>query len=109
MAVREIVLDAAEPHFTTQVALDGVSWSLEFEWMEAPGAWFFTLYDAAGRAVVAGRRVVMDWPLTMRYRARNAPLGNLVFRDRSGGSAPGRAELGQRCKLYYVDAAGVDA
>lgn len=109
MAAREIVLDATDPHFTVQAQLDGSSYTFEFEWLDAVGAWFLSLLGPKGDAVLSGLKVVLDWPLTGRHRTRDVPAGTLLFMAETGAAGPGRYELGERVKLYYLDAAGVDA
>lgn len=109
MSVREIVLDSADPHFTVQVQLDGSSYTLELEWLDAVGAWFVSLLNPAAEPVLSGLKVVVDWPITWRHRTRGVPPGQLIFQADADSAPPGRLELGARVKLYYVDAAGVDA
>ena len=109
MAAREIVLDSADPHFTVQAQLDGSSYTLELEWLEAVGSWFFSLYGAKGEPVLSGLKVVTDWPITARHRTRGVPPGQLIFQGDGHTAPPGRLELGERVKLYYIDAGGVDA
>lgn len=109
MAAREIVLDSADPHFTVQAQLDGSSYALELEWLDAVGSWFVSLLGPKGEVVLSGLKVVTGWPLTARHRTRGVPPGQLVFLADGADVPPGRLELGERVKLYYVDAAGVDA
>lgn len=109
MAAREIVLDSTDPHFTVQAQLDGSTYMLELEWLEAVGSWFVSLYGADGEPVLSGLKVVTNWPITARHRTRGVPPGQLIFQGDGTTAVPGRLELGERVKLYYIDAAGVDA
>jgi len=109
MALREIILDSADPHFTVQAQLDGSSYALELEWLDAVGSWFVSLSGPKGEPVLSGLKLVTDWPLTARHRTRGVPPGQLIFLGDGTATPPGRLELGERVKLYYVDAAGVDA
>jgi hypothetical protein len=109
MAAREILLDSTDPHFTVQVQLDGSSYTLELEWLEGAQAWFVSLLNPTAEPVLSGLKVVVDWPFTWRYRTRGVPPGQLVFLADGDSVPPGRLDLGSRVKLYYVDAAGVNA
>lgn len=109
MAVREIELDSEDPAFDLGVSLDGVRFTLSFEWAEYAGAWFVSLWDADDVPLISGARVVTSWPWCARFRRSSFPAGQLVFLDPTNGGPPGRNELGARVRLYYVDAAGVDA
>jgi len=111
MAAREVVLDSLDPHFTVQAQLDGATYTLELEWLDTIGAWFVSLLGSDGEPVLSGLKVVVNWPITWRYRTRGVPPGHLVFQAGGDGesSPPARLELGERVKLYYIDAAGVDA
>lgn len=109
MSLRLIRLDSTDPHFTVQAQLDGSSYGLELEWLDAVGSWFVSLFGPKGEPVLSGLKVVVDWPFTARHRTRGVPPGQLIFLGDGTDAPPGRLELGERVKLYYIDAAGVDA
>lgn len=90
--------------FTT--TLDGLTFTFEFEWNEREEAWYFNLYDATGDLLLAGKKLVADFPLLMRLADRRRPPGDLTVVDTAGaGAAPGLNDLGRRHALMYIEAA----
>jgi hypothetical protein len=111
MAIFEIQVDSLAEHFDLQVVLDGVSLSLEFRWNARAEAWYLDILTAEGDLIAAGRKLVIDAPLMLRgWRDSDdrLPLGNLFVADTtSTGTRPGRYDLGDRVRLYYLDEEGV--
>ncbi len=111
MPLFEIPIDSVDEHFDLQPTLDGVALLLEARWNARCEAWYLDLLTAEGKVIAAGRKLVIDWPLMLRgFRDSDdrLPLGMLFAADSSGaGLRPGRYDLGERVKLYYLDEDGL--
>ena len=111
MSMFEISIDSVEEHYDLQVTLEEVALILEFRWNSRAEAWYHDLATAEGDIIYAGRKVVIDYPLMLRgFRDSDdrLPLGMLFAADTSGaGLRPGRYDLGERVKLYYLDEDGL--
>lgn len=113
MATLEIPVDSVDAHYDLQVTLDGVALIHEYRWNARSEAWYIDILTADGEVIVAGRKVVIDWPLMM-YGFRDSddrlPRGELFAIDTSGaGLRPGRNDLGGRVKVYYSEAVDNEA
>lgn len=94
------------PHFSLQPELDGVTYTLVFDWNDRDGRWYATLADAEEQVLIPGRKVVPDFPLFARKRGPTLPTGQLIALDTSGaGLAPGLTDFGSRVLLLYIPAA----
>lgn len=107
---QELPLRADVDWFAYSVELDGTTYGFEYRWNERAGdagAWFLTLSDASGSVLVAGRRLVVDFPLLSRFRSDSRlPPGLLLGVDVGGASVdPGRDALGVGFRLLYYTAA----
>ncbi len=91
------------PFYDFESELEGNSYTFEFRWNARAAAWFFTLYDAAGSVIVAGRKVVIGVPLFGRSVDERHPPGFLAAIDTSDADAdPGRSDLGSRVLIVYT-------
>lgn len=107
--MRTLVIEPGAPHQRQQVLLDGREFVVELRWNERAGAWFMAVSDAEG-LILAGRRVVVDFPLLSRFASPRLPDGELFAIDTSGaGLDPGRDDLGSRVDLVYVEASELPA
>lgn len=89
-------------HYSMQVVLDGLTYTMEFRWNTRDAAWFLDLATEDGTPVASGVRVVVGFPLCARVTGANRLPGVLIARDTSGrGIGPGLADLGDRVKLLY--------
>lgn len=88
--------------FDMQITLESVTYTLEFKWNKRLGAWFLHVLDeGATEVLIAGMRVVVNWPLNA-YRSGNALPGLIVAYDtRQENTDPGLADLGRRVRLFY--------
>ncbi len=100
------------PAFDVSPVLDGVTYTLRFQWMATDNGWRISVLDEPGQVVLMGQvRVVSDWPLyASRISQLRAPPGLLMVFDSSGkGEPPTLAGLGDRWQLLYYTAAEVAA
>ena len=93
--------DAA--HYQFPVELEGVVFGLEFYWNARDASWYLTILDAEGVPLLSSRKLVLDLPLTARYRDLRLPRGEFVVLDTTGqGLEAGLKDLGTRVLLVYV-------
>lgn len=98
------------PHYTFEIDLDGRTFGFEFLWNGRSGAWYFTVSDAVGTVLLAGRKVVLGFPLLNRFRDPRLPAGDLGAIDTSGQDLEaGLNDLGKRVKILYTPAADMPA
>jgi hypothetical protein len=90
------------PFYRFQVELDEVTYGLAFRWNYEAGAWFLTLYTSEDEVILAGVKVVVDWPVGSRSADPRMPPGALQFLDTTGARQdPGEEDLGSRVVLLY--------
>lgn len=90
------------PFYDFGVDLEGSSFTFELRWNPRAGAWFLSVYDAAGDLLIAGRRVVLGVSLFGPNFDERLPPGFLCAIDTgTTGEDPGRDDLGGRVVLVY--------
>ena len=106
MGVLTIPARPGVPHQRLFVELEGVTYGLALRWNETAGAWFANLLDRDGTVLLAGKRVALGIPLTLRAAYdRRLPPGGLLAIDTTGkGLEATLDDLGSRVKLLYVEA-----
>ncbi len=91
-----------------RATLDGVSYGLELNWNGRVDAWYLSIFDAAGVALLRSRKVVTNMPLLSRFRfIAGLPAGDIIAVDPSESIAyAGYTELGEArgVTLMYVEA-----
>lgn len=93
--------DAARYDF--EIELDGQTFVFDFEWNDRDSGWYMTITDVNGDVLLAGRRVVLNWPLINIYRDSRLPAGTIEAVDTSStDTEPGYTDLGDRVKLLYT-------
>jgi hypothetical protein len=98
------------PHYTFEIDLDGKTFGFEFRWNTRDEAWRFSISDASGEVLLAGRKVVLGFPLIVRFRDPRLPAGDLSAIDTSGqDKESGLEDLGSRVKLLYTPNADLPA
>lgn len=95
------------PAFSPTALLDGVTYTLHFQWNTTDEAWRLRILDEPGQVVLMGdTRVGVSWPEYSAQTWIRFPAGALVFVDTSGQSQdPGLADLGARVQCLYFTAA----
>lgn len=98
------------PHFSFVSDLEGVAYTFEFRWNDRESGWFLTLGDGEGVPIVAGVRVVVNYPLLSRFTDARLPTGFLFAFDSNGlDEDPAFEDLGRRTILTYGTRAEVEA
>lgn len=93
-------------HYEYALELDGETFTLSFNWNSREEAWYLSVADSLGTVLVAGKKIVVGYPLFARTVNDALPKGYLEAIDTSGlDLAPGYADLGGRVKLVYTDEA----
>lgn len=94
------------PNFDMQAALEGVTYTLSFRWNVRWNAWYLDVLDEAGdNYIVAGIKLVADWPLST-YTVDRQPPGAFITVDSTGqGVDAALTDLGVRVSLLYFTAA----
>jgi hypothetical protein len=104
MAVLEVQLPAKNPHFTVQLELEGVTYGLELRWNTVDEAWYLSVLNGEGVLIIAGRKVVIDFPLLSRFADARLPPGEFFAVDTSGNHEDATFEdFGTRVKLLYFE------
>jgi hypothetical protein len=90
------------PFFDMQASLEGVTYTLQFRWNVRNSAWYLDVLDEAGESIlVAGVKVVADWPLSA-YTVDRQPPGVFIAADTTGtGTDPALTDFGVRVVLLY--------
>lgn len=104
MAILVIPTTTDVPHYSVQVELDGALFTFTLRWNERAGAWFMTVADANDETIVAGIKVVVNFPLLRKLVAENRPAGEIYAVDPTHDGDPGRNDLGGRVLLMYKEA-----
>lgn len=105
MAIIRIPLPQGIPQFVQQTSLDGRTYQLRFHWNERESSWYLEVADAEGTVIVAGRKLVANWPLLQRCISEEKPPGEIFVVDPTGSDVPpGLDELDERVQLQYFDA-----
>ena len=110
MSVHTLPLPTNLPHFEFSVDLDDEVFVLEMRWNERDSSWYLTIKDSLDTILIAGRKVLVNLPLTSRFRRLGMPKGELIAIDTTGEDLdPGESDLGSRVQLVYFDAASLPA
>lgn len=101
-----LVDGAPLPFFDMQAQLESVTYTLQFRWNVRASAWYLDVYDESATTVLlAGLKLVADWPLAA-YTTQRQPPGALVVIDSSGnGTDPTLTSFGIQHGLFYFSAA----
>lgn len=95
----------AERIWQFDAALDGRIFTYEIKWVERTGSHYVTIWNADGEMVIAGARLGLDYPFTLRYWERaKFPHIPIVLLDLDDSAAPPEfEELGHRLRLMTYD------
>lgn len=101
-----IPIENPTPHFSENVTLDGVRYTLTFDWSERGQSWSLGVANAdTGELIAAGVAIRINVALLNRLVGQNFPPGLLEAIDTSSpniGEDPGFADLGARVQIVYT-------
>lgn len=110
MSLRLITLSPGIAQTRQRVVLDGREFAIVLHWSQREERWYLDLYTATDDLLVAGIKLVPNWPLLYRYRSvAGLPAGELmVVDDRPSPAPPTLDELGDVVQLGYAEAADLE-
>lgn len=96
------------PAYNYIITLEGTPYRLDFTWNarmnNGVGKWMLQISDAQSNVIIGNVPVVATWPLFDRFKTKTLPPGTLFAFDSSGQNLdPGRFELGDRVRLFYLE------
>ena len=65
--------------FSQKISLDGTYYTIRLRWNTRSESWFLHLFDSDGEAIIAGKRLVPNYPLTEIHTDRVS--GELIVID----------------------------
>ena len=108
MAVVQIVMkDLAS--FTEETVLNGVEYSLRFDWNVRGEFWSMTIADRNGNVILSNKRLVIGYPILENHHAlEGLPDGEFVVDDSNETTKtqePGRHDFvsGRKLKLLFFE------
>lgn len=112
MALIEIPTRNDLPAYEQTVKLDGVSYVIALYFNprinDNQGKWFLVLADQNRNMLVGPVPIVANWNIIDRFVGRNPLPGTLFAFDTSGQDLdPGQFDLGDRVRLFYIEAGTV--
>ena len=108
MSVLELPITGADPNFDIKYELDGATYEFRFRFNDREQAWTFSLYDALGKLIRAGVKVVPNFPILSLIADALKPPGSLIMvdaREDRPGEAPTQEEIGEEMTLTYTEGA----
>lgn len=93
------------PAYSYTIQLDGVTYTLSFNFNPRMGVWFISLGDGFGNPICASVPVTVMWPLFDRFVAVAIPPGRIFAYDTTNSNTdPGEFDLGDRVRILYDEA-----
>lgn len=93
------------PLYTMRVSMNGVDYTLRFDYSQREDRWYLSLYAIDGSLIRSGVKIVPSVPGVLRLFRHDArtPKGLLMFADPTSteAEAPGFSALGRRVILLY--------
>lgn len=81
----KLYFNDVDSDFEYSVVLDSLEYILRFTWNSTSETWQMTVKDYEGEVLVAGVRVVSEFPLTYIYKSLGGPSGYLyVVQNKEG-------------------------
>ena len=96
------------PRIDFEVSLAGDTFGLLITWNDRAGYWVLDIKDSEGDVILAGIRMVINYPLLRGYVYENLPQGEMyvVGNDPEGRQEPrldAWREDGQNLRLIFVE------
>ena len=97
------------PRIEFETTLAGEAFGFLITWNDRMGAWVMDLRNSEGETLLAGIRLIVNYPILRAYAGNDLPQGELyvVGSDPKGSEEPRRdawRESGQNLKLLFVEA-----
>lgn len=110
MALFDLPVRNDVTNYDFDVELDGVVFNLRFYFNSRDEYWYLDLRTEAGAPLILGRRIVVDGPLTKRFRDAGLPAGEIGLVDmRQKAIEATQESFGVDNLLMYLDAAELAA
>lgn len=106
MSVSLVVIPARTdlPDYTLTVTLGSRDYVLRLYWNARDTSWYLDVADSLGIAIVAGLRVVLNWPIMRQVQDSRRPFGDIIAIDTTDtDTEPGLTDLGSRVLLTYAE------
>lgn len=105
-----VKLEDSPPFERFPIRLDDVDYWIELTWNQRAQIWTANLLTAEEEPIIVGALLTVEYPPFRALQDSRLPAGILYLKDTAGtGQDPGREDLGERCRLYYLPAAEVAA
>lgn len=95
--------DPSKPRHTVEVELDGEVYLIRYEWRQSQVAWYISLYNTDGQALILSKRLTpgqMPWSHLVE-----GPPGEILVR---GPANYDRKTLGEELQVKYYSESEVD-
>jgi hypothetical protein len=97
-----------EPRFVAQVLVDGKDLLFELRWSQTSLSWYVTIRQLDETPIVRSRRLVLQTPISLRYRPDDRLPPGVIVAQRVGSASSGPeigfSELGREVRVYYFSA-----
>lgn len=106
MAYLEVPLRTDIYAYTQKTTIEGVVYTLGLRYNARMERWVLDIMDAAGTMLLAGVKMLVNYPVTRRFIGRVAglPEGHFMVVDETGQARnPTQDNLGDDIKLIYVE------
>jgi hypothetical protein len=102
MAYYTIPTSTTEARYKQLVSIDGVDYTLQFDWNQREGKWYLRVL-INDEILVSGVKIVVNYSLLDKFKDTRMPSGILMALDSIGeDDDPGLTDLGNRVKLTYI-------
>ena len=98
------------PAYKFQLDLEQILYTFTFRYNERMDRWIMDIADENEDDLLLGTVVLTEWPLIQRFKDDRLPPGEFMAIDESGEfKYPGREELGNDVKLFYIESGDLPA
>ena len=105
VATLVIPVRADLPAYKFQIDLESVLYTFSFRYNERMDRWIMDIADQNENDILLGTPILTRFNLVERFKTASLPPGEFFALDESGNAKqPGRDDLGNDVKLFYVEA-----
>lgn len=99
-----IPLESEDPSFKIKTILQDIELVLRFDWNTRQEKWHISFYNSEESPLILGIPLNIDSEIIGRFKIDGMPKGKMILFDTSLKNIEcGRSDLGDRCKLIYVE------